>query len=210
MIMAAIIIANNPTLYGFEVAAAGPVAHESVTVPNALDLKIIAEWIDVSVEDLRALNPELRRTTTPMGSHELKVPLGTAVTVQTRLAMDDPPYAHFTIHTVKRGETVSSVARRYKIAQGDLRKANEISARATIRTGQELMIPQRSASGLPSAPVVARASTASPAGPVDYRVRRGDTLLKIARQFGTTVARIKQLNRLTSDRINIGDRLTVQ
>jgi len=210
MIMAAIIIANNPELYGFEVAASGPMASESVTVPDALDLKIIAEWIDVSVEDLRALNPELRRATTPMGSHELNVPLGTAVTVQSRLAMDNPPYAHFTIHTVKRGETVSSVARRYKVAQNDLRRANELTARATIRAGQELMIPQRTAGGLPSAPAVARAETPSPAGAVDYRVRRGDTLLSIARQFGTTVARIKQLNRLTSDRINIGDRLQVQ
>ncbi len=211
MIMAAIIIANNPALYGFEVtAAAGPAAYESVMVPNALDLKIIAEWIDVSVDDLRALNPELRRTTTPMGSHMLKVPLGTAVTVQARLATDDPPYAHFTIHTVKRGETIAAVARRYKVSQGELRKANELTARAVIRSGQELMIPQRTSAGLPNAPVVARATPAEPAGPVDYRVRRGDTLFSIARQFGTTVARIKQLNRLTSDRINIGDRLTVQ
>jgi len=221
MIMAAIIIANNPTLYGFEVATAGPVAHETVTVPNALDLKIIAEWIDVSVDDLRALNPELRRTTTPMGSHDLKVPLGTAVTIQTRLTTGEAPYAHFTIHTVKRGETVAAVARRYKIAQGDLRKANELSARATIRTGQELMIPQRTSGGLPSAAsttppasttatTTTRAASTQAAGPVNYRVRRGDTLLSIARQFGTTVASIKRLNQLTSDRINIGDRLTVQ
>jgi membrane-bound lytic murein transglycosylase D len=210
MIMAAIIIANNPALYGFDVAASGPMASESVTVPDALDLKIIAEWVDVSVDDLRALNPELRRATTPMGNHELKVPLGTAATVQARLALDDPPYAHFTIHTVKRGETVSTVARRYKVAQNDLRRANELTARAVIRAGQELMIPQRTAGGLPAAPVVARAATPAPAGAVDYRVRRGDTLFSIARQFGTTVARIKQLNQLTTDRINIGDRLQVQ
>jgi membrane-bound lytic murein transglycosylase D len=223
MIMAAIIIANNPTLYGFEVVTAGPVAHEVVTVPNALDLKIIAEWIDVSVDDLRVLNPELRRTTTPMGSHELKVPLGTAVTVQTRLAAGDAPYAHFTIHTVKRGETIATVARRYKVSTGELRKANELTARATIRSGQELMIPQRTAGGLPAAASTSavasttrpaspatRVASAQPAGPVSYRVRRGDTLISIARQFGTTVTRIKQLNRLASDRINIGDRLTVR
>lgn len=213
MVLAAIIIANNPTLYGFELAATGPLAYETVTVPNALDLKVVAEWIDVSVEELQELNPELRRTTTPIGNHDLKVPLGTAATVEARLATDDPPYAQFTFHTVKRGETVASIARRYKITQSDLRLANSLSARATIRANDSLMIPQRSASGLPSSAGATRAANAAPpepSGPISYRVRRGDTLYGIARQFGTTVARIKQLNRLTSDRINIGDRLTVQ
>jgi membrane-bound lytic murein transglycosylase D len=215
MIMAAIIIANNPSLYGFDVVASGPVAHESVAVPNALDLKVVAEWIDVSVDLLRELNPELRRTTTPAGSHDLKVPVGTAATIQARLATDDPPYAHFTFHTVKRGETVAALARRYKVTQSDLRQANDLSARAGIRANQTLMIPQRSASGLPSSSAaatrVAASTTPTPtAGPINYRVRRGDTLIGIARQFGTTVARIKQLNQLSSDRINIGDRLTVR
>ena len=215
MIMAAIIIANNPSLYGFDVVASGPVAHENVTVPNALDLKVVAEWIDVSVDLLRELNPELRRTTTPAGSHDLKVPVGTAATIQARLATDDPPYAHFTFHTVKRGETVAALARRYKVTQSDLRQANDLTARASIRANQTLMIPQRSASGLPSSSAaatrVAAAKTPPPtAGPINYRVRRGDTLIGIARQFGTTVARLKQLNQLSSDRINIGDRLTVR
>ena len=67
MIMAAILIARNPALYGFEVGVAAPLAVERVLVPNALDLKILAEWSGVTVQELRDLNPELRRTTTPMG-----------------------------------------------------------------------------------------------------------------------------------------------
>jgi membrane-bound lytic murein transglycosylase D len=211
MILAAVIIANNPALYGFEVVASGPLAHERVTVPNALDLKVIAEWIDVSVEELQELNPELRRTTTPMGNHALKVPLGTAATIQARLATDDPPYTQFTFHTVKRGDTVGAIARRYRVTLSDLRLANNLTTRAVIRPNQTLMIPLRSASGLPSSASATRAAAAErQAGPISYRVRRGDTLIGIARQFGTTVARIKQLNQLTSDRINIGDRLTVE
>jgi membrane-bound lytic murein transglycosylase D len=211
MILAAVIIANNPALYGFEVVASGPLAHERVTVPNALDLTVIAEWIDVSVEELQELNPELRRTTTPMGNHALKVPLGTAATIQARLATDDPPYTQFTFHTVKRGDTVGAIARRYRVTLSDLRLANNLTTRAVIRPNQTLMIPLRSASGLPSSASATRAAAAErQAGPISYRVRRGDTLIGIARQFGTTVARIKQLNQLTSDRINIGDRLTVE
>ena len=214
MIMAAMIVAKNPTLYGFEVGTANRLAYERVTVPNALDLKIVAEWINVSVDELRELNPELRRTTTPMSEHELKVPLGTAPTLRARLAtIDSSLFVQFTFHTVKRGETIATIARRHKITQAELRLANDLTARSRIRANQSLMIPQRTANALPSAtsartaaaPVATEAS-----GPLTYRVRRGDTLFRIARQFDTTVDVLKRLNRLRSDNINVGDRLTVR
>jgi peptidoglycan endopeptidase LytE len=79
------------------------------------------------------------------------------------------------------------------------------------------MIPQRTANALPStaATRTARAAAASSgtrasAGPLTYRVRRGDTLFRIARQFDTTVDLLKQLNGLRSDRIAVGTRLTVR
>jgi membrane-bound lytic murein transglycosylase D len=128
MIMAAIVIARNPQLYGFEVSAGDPLAYERVTVPNALDLKIIAEWIGTSVDELRELNPELRRTTTPMADHELKVPVGTAATITSRLSAGDVPFVRFNIHTVKRGETLASIARKYKVTQNELRAANDLSS----------------------------------------------------------------------------------
>jgi membrane-bound lytic murein transglycosylase D len=214
MIMAAMIVAKNPTLYGFEVGTANRLAYERVTVPNALDLKIVAEWINVSVDELRELNPELRRTTTPIGEHELKVPLGTAPTLRARLAtIDSSFFVHFTFHTVKRGETVSTIARRHKITQAELRLANDLTVRSRIRINQSLMIPQRTTNALPSA-TTARAAAAPVAtqasGARTYRVRRGDTLFRIARQFDTTVDVLKRLNRLRSDSINVGDRLTVR
>ena len=84
-------------------------------------------------------------------------------------------------------------------------------ARSRLRANQELMIPQRPATGLPTA--VARATmpaTPRPAAPVTHRVQRGDTLYSIARRYDTTVTAIKQVNRLRSNLINIGDRLTIQ
>jgi membrane-bound lytic murein transglycosylase D len=218
MIMAAILIGADPSLYGFDIGASSPVAYENVTVPDALDLKIIAEWIDVSVDDLRDLNPELRRTTTPMGDHELKVPLGTAATIQTKLATADPQYVHFNFYTVKRGDTLASVARKYKMSQNELRLANDLSARARIKANQTLMIPQRAASGLPEAPAthaVATTATSAPkstasTGPLTYRVQPGDTLFSIARRFDTSVDALKRLNSLHSTQINVGARLTVR
>jgi len=216
MIMAAIIIAKNPALYGFEVQPADPLAYELVTVPDALDLKILAEWSGVTVDQLRAMNPDLRRTTTPNRDHALKVPFGTAVTIERELASAQSLFVKLNFHTVKKGETLATIARRYKLSVAELRRANELSSRAGVRANQQLMIPQRSTTGLPSAP--ARLATAAPrpaapaggSAPSIYRVQRGDTLFSIARRFETTVAAIKQLNRLRSDAINVGDRLTLK
>ena len=45
--------------------------------------------------------------------------------------------------------------------------------------------------------------------PVTYRVKRGDTLSSIAQLFNTTVAKLRSLNRLATNHIAVGDRLTV-
>ncbi|HWB16661.1 MAG TPA: LysM peptidoglycan-binding domain-containing protein [Vicinamibacterales bacterium] len=210
MIMAAIIIGSHPALYGFEVGSAAPLAYERVSVPNALDLKTIAEWIGVSVDELRDLNPELRRTTTPVTEHDLKVPLGTAATVRMKLATADPLYVHFDFHRVKRGETLSTIARKYRVSLSELRLANDLTSRSRIRVNQTLMIPRRTTAGLPSTPArSAKAAGGRGAAPTSYRVRRGDTLFSIARQFSTTVDDLKTANRLRTDRIHIGDRLTL-
>jgi membrane-bound lytic murein transglycosylase D len=213
MILAAIIIARSPELYGFTVNSSAPLAYDTIEIPGALDLKIIAEWGGISVEELQDLNPELRRTTTPITPHNLKVPVGTGAAIQARLDSAGSLYRTFKFHTVKRGETVTSVSRKYGISSKELRDANGLSAKAKLSAKQELMIPARSATALPSGgasqPTTSTRAVTSTA-PRTYRVRQGDTLLSIAKQFSTTVQELKRLNSLSSDRIKIGDQLTVR
>jgi membrane-bound lytic murein transglycosylase D len=116
MILAAVLIAKNPKRYGFDLGPAEPLAYETVTVPGALDLHIIAEWAGVTLEDIQGLNPELRRTMTPTAPHEVKLPLGTAASVRAKLEGADPTlFRKFTFHTVTRGETVvASIAKKTK------------------------------------------------------------------------------------------------
>ncbi len=215
MIMAAILIARNPDLYGFEITSLAPLAYETVTVPNALDLRHIAEWAGVGVEELRELNPELRRTTTPMGDHDLKVPVGTAATIDAKLAASSELFVRFQFYTVKRGESIASIARKHHVTTAALREANELCRNCGVKAAQTLRIPERPAAGLPTAATarsasVATARTAPLSGPTTYRVQRGDTLFSIARQFRITVDDLKRLNQLRTDKINIGDRLTVR
>lgn len=209
MIFAAIVIAKNPTLYGFDVTPAAPLTYEKVTVPGAIDLRRIAEWAGTTVDRLRQLNPELRRTTTPAEPHDLKVPVGTAATLRGKLATADPSlFRTFLTHVVRKGDTLSGIGHRYGVSVRELQQANNLHT-TRLRIRQVLMVPRPSAVALPSRPATRRAASAR-TGPLTYRVRRGDTLSSIARRFDTTVTTLKRLNRLSTDIIVVGHTLTVR
>ncbi len=223
MVLASVLIARNPVFYGFEAPVVTPLAYERVTVPDAIDLGVVAEWAGVPVAEIRELNPELRRATTPLGKHELKVPVGTGPTIEARLATADPSIfarSQFQWHTVKKGETVSSIARVAGVRAANLASANGMTTNAKIQVGQQLMIPRAATTPTMTAhkPAAAPAasnttsttSTTTSGTTTTYRVKAGDTLYSIARQFETTVDALKQLNQLSSDVIVVGDRLTVR
>lgn len=220
MVLASIIIARNPNFYGFDVEPISTFTFEKVTVPDALDLRVVAEWTGVSVDEIRALNPDLRRSMTPRGTHELKVPVGTAAAVEAKLAgADASTFVQFNTYKVKAGDTITTLANRFKVKKADLAQANQLKTTSRLQAGQTLIIPRDPAAAAPlSTPspstrpsaTTASASTKAAAGPTTYRVKQGDTLSSIARQFDTTVQDLKKLNQLASDVIVIGDKLTVR
>ncbi len=183
-------------------------------MPDALRLDVVAEWLNVPVEQIQRLNPELRRGMTPLGKHELKVPAGLAGAVEAQLASAGSSVfasANFRFHPVTKGETLAAVARKYKTTASKLAAANDLRPTSRLRSGTTLMVPIAPATALASrkttpkpAAVVASASSGT------YKVRPGDTLYGIARQFDTSVASLKEINQLSSDSISIGDKLTVR
>ena len=66
MILAAIVIARNPAQYGFDFEPSRRTTYETVTLPRPVDLRRVAEWTDTTIDEIQALNPELRRWTTPV------------------------------------------------------------------------------------------------------------------------------------------------
>jgi membrane-bound lytic murein transglycosylase D len=233
MILAAIIIAKNPIQYGFETIEPDPIKYDKVTVPRAVDLRRVAEWTGVSIDEIQALNPELRRWTTPVRypNYEVKVPEGRAETLRERLGAADPTeLTALRWHTVKKGETLATIARTLKVSRADLAEANHLTLKSRVRAGQDLIIPRAPAVALAArvdrpAPVEEIIASARPVPIVPavstpavdssgrtkliYRVKAGDTLFSIARLFKTTVASLKSWNRLATARINPGDRLTI-
>lgn len=224
MILAAVIIAKNPAQYGFDIQPIAPERTETVSVPPALDLRRVAEWASVSVDDIQRLNPEFRRWTTPMktGDYTIKVPEGTGALVQAGLSASAPGQLNaLQWHTVKRGETLTTIAKKLRVSRTDLAEANYLRTTSRVATGTRLVIPR-----MPSAALLARASSSSTVEAVAdavvasaavseapvriYRVRSGDTLSAIARKHRTTVAQLKTWNRLRGTKLSIGDRLVVE
>jgi peptidoglycan lytic transglycosylase D len=232
MILAAIVIAKNPSQYGFDVAPEQPLSYEKVAVSEPIDLRRVAEWTGAPIDDIQALNPELRRWTTPVRypDYELKVPVGTGDAFRARLTEVSPEsLATLQWHTVKRGESLLTIARKLKVKQADLADANYLSIRARVEPGQQLIIPSA-----PTTLLAARADNPAPATQlavshavvsqqalsptntrlepqkVVYRVKSGDTLFAIARLYKTTVDALKSWNtRISGSRIQAGDRLTI-
>jgi len=228
LILAAIIVAKNPAQYGFTVVAEEPVPYEKVMVPRAIDLRRVAEWTGQTIDEIQALNPELRRWTTPVASsnYEIKIPQGTAEQFARRLAEASPDdLASLKWYTVKRGESISTISRKLHVSRVDLAEANRLSVKSSVRAGQELVIPRAPAtllSASASRPAPSEVASRSLAGPasvapatrpssatVTYRVKRGDTLASIARLFDTTVEKIRSLNRISGSHISAGDRLKI-
>jgi len=228
MIWAAIIIAKNPEQFGFEIATEEKLAYDTVTVPDAVRLDTVAEWAGCTVDALRDLNPELRRLTTPMGVFDLRVPAGTKAAVDSKLAAADPSiFSNFVSHTVKGGETMVSLARKYKTSTSELAEMNQIKRTAKLRPGQKLFVPGAitGPSARPTVPVIAstgavakpavaaRSAAAAPRSTassiVTYKVKPGDTLFKIAQHFDVTIDEIKRWNNLRTASIGVGDRLKI-
>ncbi len=234
MILAAVIIAKNPAQYGFDVPEVEALAYDKVRVASAVDLRRVAEWTGVSIDEIQALNPELRRWTTPLRypEYEVKVPAGTGPQLEARLAAAAPAeLSALKFHTVRRRESLAAIARTLGVSRNDLAEANGLSVRASVRAGQRLLIPRAPAAPLlasatrPAAPVrqaepvvAARAVASRTAPDVDetdvlvrtHRVKRGETLYGIANAYDVTVAQLREWNGLKSTRLDVGDRLTIR
>ena len=230
LVMAAMIIGRNPEQYGFDVApAATPVEYEKVTIPQAVDLRRVAEWAGTTVDEIQSLNPELRRWTTPVKypDYEMRVPKGTGDRLSAKLA-DASPADFVTLkwYTAKSSDTLLSVGRKFGVSRADVAEANNLSVKSRLHPGQALIIPRQPAAILAAraegpAPTAvasrwvnskAEAPAAQPGqhvAAVTYRVKQGDSLSSIAQLYDTTVAKIKNWNHLTSNTVKTGARLKI-
>ncbi len=120
------------------------------------------------------------------------------------------------VYSVRKGDLLSSIAQRYGLTVAELTALNRLKNPDVLRIGQKLMLPGKVDITRPRpTPPSSRprpVSAAAPVSPADggsYVVRAGDSLSVIASRYGTTVAALKTTNRLSSDRILVGQRIVI-
>lgn len=200
-LIAAALIAKEPERYGFPpVPDVQPFRYDSLIVPDATGLDVIARLADTTIQAIRELNPQyLRMATPPRTASVVRIPTGTAATVVERYA-DLPAGKRLTFreHFVARGETLGQIARAYRVTLEDVHLANPRVDPRRLRLGSRLIIPVSGvafdprAAALAEAPDAPRRGHAAPGGA--HRVESGESWWTLSRRYGVTIANLRQWN----------------
>ncbi len=194
IILALTLIAKDAAHYGVQTDLDQPVPSDVVKPGRAIDLRLVAETIDVDAETLRSLNPSLLRMATPDDPFfELHLPKGTAQRFSAEIA-DIPPekWVSWRRHRVEAGETLTSLAKKYHVTAPAIAAANSLGRTDVLSPGDKLIIP----ASQPAAEAKSRL--------VRYRVRKGDTLGGIADQFSVSPEELRKWNGLKAARVSRG------
>jgi membrane-bound lytic murein transglycosylase D len=207
--MAALHLINNPKKFGLKLPAVDPPReYEILQINRQVHLKHIAAAIHVPLDQLKTLNSELHYSILPPERYALKIPPGNGATLLASLdsmPISTPPQRAFVWHRVRRGETLSTIARRYRSSVSRIKRVNNLRSNLIV-AGKKLKIPQRGMVITTASKNVRRAPI--PNGGI-YRVKRGDNLWILAKRYGTTTKRIQNLNNLKNSNLYIGQRLRI-
>jgi membrane-bound lytic murein transglycosylase D len=204
-LIAAALVAKQPSRYGFtDIPQLPPLTFDEIRVPDATGLDVLARLADTSTGALLELNPQFVRGVTPPGREvTVRIPRGRGTLVAERF--DTLPVTDritFVDHYVTRGQTLSDIAKQYRVSVSMIQGANPSLKPRTLRVGQRLVIPMsgrvvpRAAWNGPSE----RTTTTSAKGATisaSHRVRSGETASRIARRFGVTLRSLLDYNGLT-------------
>jgi membrane-bound lytic murein transglycosylase D len=198
-ILAAIIIANHPTQYGFDdVTLDPPVLTDTVTLNYPVSLRLVSDIVGVPIDELTALNPSLLRLVTPPDvSFDLHLPGGTSALFAQRItAIPEGKRTAWRYHRVAHEDTLASVALKYRVTEAELAAANHLRVSDSIEGIEALLVP--------AAPVAEPVSH-----PRLYTARRGDTLVTISDRFGVSLTQLRRWNKITGTKVPPGQRLYV-
>ena len=189
---------------------------DTLKVTQQLSLRTVSQFLDIPIDHLRYLNPTFRQNIIPHNPNSpyyLRIPrdftgvfMANADTIynhktpeeirQTELAAQ---MSETTIHVVRSGEVLGSIARRYGTTVGEIQRLNNIRG-TLIRPGQRLVVRA------PARPTTTVASTNANT----HVVRRGETLGVIAGRYRVSVNQLRQWNNISGTTIYAGQNLIVR
>jgi membrane-bound lytic murein transglycosylase D len=214
-LIAAILIAREPEKYGFaKIEYEPPLAYETVEVPRWTAFKAVALAGDMEPELLKRYNNELRKEFTPPHkvSYPFNVPVGKKEQVEKNLPrVQAVVTTGFKTHTVRKGETLDRVCRKYGLTKTVVLKSNNLRS-SGLQAGQRLRIPYQTIAYqmLPEGSVAKGYLAAEAAGGnfILHKVRPGETVSHLSRLYSVPVHLIAAWNDINDiSRIRAGRQL---
>ena len=145
LMIAAALVAKDPEKYGFtDIEYQEPLRYEKVKVPELTDLSHIAKACEISLEEIKDLNPELQRGVTPPheAEYEIKIPFAKKDLFKDNFeALQPLEKFQFKTHVVKKGETLRGIAGLYRVDLDPLLEINGLNKKSPLSKGMNLLIP---------------------------------------------------------------------
>jgi|HubBroStandDraft_1064217.scaffolds.fasta_scaffold01415_4 membrane-bound lytic murein transglycosylase D len=192
IILAVTIMTKNPSQYGLDtITRDRPAESDTVTINYPVDLRLVAECVNSTPDELQDLNPSLLRLTTPReGKFELHLPSGTKDQYETAInSIPADMRLWWRYHTVHSGDTLATLARTYRVTAKSIAAANHLDSTGTeLEADAKLVIPVTPGKH----PV---SDTATYARRITrYKVHSGDTVETVAENFGVSPQMLRRWN----------------
>lgn len=149
LIQASAILAKDPAKYGLPTEWNAPLEYVKVSISKPIDLHAAAKVLSTTFDEIKKLNPSIKGMTTPANypNFMLKVPVDSTLDAHEQL--ESLPKARIRKvaefdekHIVKKGESISQIAKRYHITEKALIKENGLSSKSKIKVGAYLKVPK--------------------------------------------------------------------
>jgi membrane-bound lytic murein transglycosylase D len=217
--IAAALVAKDPEKYGFVgIEYQEPLRYEKVKVPEVTDLRLIARACEVTVDEIKDLNPELSRWCTPPNfpDYEIKVPFGKKeIFLKNFEALSPREKFQFKTHVVKKGDTFSKIAKLYRIDLEPILEINRLNKKSRLSVGMNLLIPlpkgQDPKPDRTAREISDRMDRNSKPMETTYTIKKGDTLWSIANEMGVNIGTLSRWNNLHPEKKLVpGDKLKIR
>jgi membrane-bound lytic murein transglycosylase D len=217
--IAAALIAKDPGKYGFVgIEYQEPLRYEKVKVPEVTDLRLIAQACEVTVDEIKDLNPELSRWCTPPNfpDYEIKIPFGKKeLFLKNFEALYPGERFQFKTHLVKKRDTLSKIAKLYRVDLEPILEINRLNKKSRLSTGMNLLIPLPKGQDPKPEGMVKKKTNGmdqhSKSNATTYTIKKGDSLWSIANEMGVNVGALSGWNNLYPERkLMPGDKLEIR
>jgi membrane-bound lytic murein transglycosylase D len=219
-------IALNPEAYGFKMDSLkyeDEYEYDTYILTEPISLSVIAKCLDTTREAIQELNPELLRSITPpdVENYTIKIPKNKLKTFAGRFSALRPEEKQPWIeHQVKRGETISQIAREYGIPRNEIATANNLpSYRSRLVNGSTIKIPldkeylaeKKKEDAERQKTIATNEKIIKDKNAVTHTVKSGETLYSIANKYGLRMADLRNFNNIPydDDKIALGQKLII-